>query len=71
MVPFIHNLISIILVRIPLSYLASKYFLDTLFPMGLASPAGSLLSVFICIGVFIWMNRRQSAQKGDAMHGQA
>ena len=70
-VPFIHNLISIILVRIPLSYLASKYFLDTLFPMGLASPAGSLLSVFICIGVFIWMNRRQSAQKGDAMHGQA
>lgn len=70
-VPFIHNLISIILVRIPLSYLASGYFPDTLFPMGLASPAGSLLSVLICIGVFIWMNRRQSSRTGGAMHGQA
>lgn len=57
MVPFLHNAVSIICVRLPVSYLASRYFADTLFPMGLASPAGSLLSVFICVGVFYWVNR--------------
>ena len=57
-IPFLHNAVSILCVRIPVSYLASKYFADTLFPMGLASPAGSLLSVFICTGVFLWMGKR-------------
>lgn len=60
MVPFLHNAVSIICVRLPVSYLASRYFADTLFPMGLASPAGSLLSVFICVGVFYWVNREAS-----------
>lgn len=60
MVPFLHNAVSIICVRLPVSYLASRYFADTLFPMGLASPAGSLLSVFICVGVFYWVNRGAS-----------
>lgn len=58
-ISFLHNSLSIICVRIPLSYLASKYFTDTLFPMGLASPAGSALSVLICAGVFLWMDRRR------------
>ena len=30
---------------------------STLFPMGLATTAGSFVSVIICIGVFIWMQR--------------
>lgn len=34
----IHNVISILLVRISAAYLFSKYFKDTMFPMGLASP---------------------------------
>ena len=55
---FIHNSISILCARIPLAYLSSKYFTDTLFPMGLASTTGSGLSVLICIGVFIWMERQ-------------
>lgn len=58
-ISFLHNSLSILCVRIPLSYLASKYFTDTLFPMGLASPAGSALSVVICIGVFFWMDKKQ------------
>ena len=37
---FLHNIISITFVRVPGSYLASKYFTDTLYPMGLAAPAG-------------------------------
>lgn len=56
-ISFIHNLISIIFARIPLAYLASKYFTDTLFPMGIASPVGSVISVIICISVFVWMNK--------------
>lgn len=62
-ISFLHNSLSIICVRIPLSYFASKYFTDTLFPMGLASPAGSALSVIICICVFLWLDRRQRAIK--------
>lgn len=58
-VSFLHNSLSIIFVRIPFAYLASKYFADTLFPMGLSSAAGSALSVLICVGVFLWMSRRK------------
>lgn len=32
---FIHNILAIVLVRVPGSYLASRYFPDTLLPMGL------------------------------------
>ncbi len=63
-VSFIHNSLSIICVRIPAAYFASKYFADTLFPMGLASPAGSGLSVIICVGVFWWMGRRRKRAGG-------
>ena len=54
---FMHNIISITFVRVPGSYLASKLFGDTLFPMGLAAPAGSLLSVIICVCAFIYLKR--------------
>lgn len=52
---FIHNMAAIVLVRVPGSYLASKMFADTLLPMGLAAPAGSFLSVIICVAAFIWL----------------
>lgn len=57
-ISFIHNIASIVCVRIPIAYVASTRFPDTLFPMGLASPAGSILSAVICIGVYLWMRRR-------------
>jgi putative MATE family efflux protein len=53
MISFAHNLASILLVRIPGAYLASVYYPDNLFPMGLAAPMGSLLSAIICIIVFL------------------
>ena len=56
-ISFCHNFISIVCARIPLSYILSAMYPTTLFPMGLASPAGSLVSVIICIGVYIWMVR--------------
>ena len=55
---FIHNIVAITLVRVPGAYLASKLFPDTLFPMGIAAPAGSLLSVLICLGFYAWLRRR-------------
>lgn len=57
-ISFCHNVASIVIARIPLSYLASVKFPDTLFPMGLASPAGSVLSVVICITVYAAMRRK-------------
>lgn len=57
-ISFIHNVASIILARIPLSYLASEMYADTLFPMGMAAPIGSLLSVIICIAAFVMMKRK-------------
>lgn len=52
---FLHNILAIIFVRIPGSYFASKCFVDTLLPMGLAAPAGSLFSVIICIVAYKYL----------------
>lgn len=57
-ISFLHNSISIVCARIPGAYLASKYFPDTLFPMGLAAPAGSLLSVIICVTAYVLLKQR-------------
>ncbi len=54
---FIHNFLSTILVRVPGTYLAVVLFPTTLYPMGLASPAGSLFSTFICLGIYWWRFR--------------
>ena len=60
---FIHNLLSMLCVRIPGAYFGSLYFPDTLFPMGMASTCGSLLSVVIC-AVFLWrLSKRKSSAR--------
>lgn len=58
-ISFLHNIIAIILVRIPGVYLTSTLFPDTLFPMGLATAAGSLLSAIICVVAFTILNRKE------------
>lgn len=55
---FIHNMASVILVRVPGAYLASIYYPDTLFPMGLAAPLGGILSVVICLIAYKWVKQR-------------
>jgi len=52
---FVHNILAIVCIRVPGSYLASKYFADTLLPMGFAAPAGSMFSVVICLGAYRWL----------------
>ncbi|MCR5028522.1 MAG: MATE family efflux transporter [Fibrobacter sp.] len=46
---FVHNALSIVLFRIPGTWLAAEHFPETLTPMGLAAPAGSLFSVLFCV----------------------
>lgn len=60
---FLHNLLSIILVRVPGAYLASKFFANTLFPMGLASTCGSMLSIIVCVIAFGIIIRRNKSQE--------
>lgn len=71
-ISFFHNVLSIILVRIPGAFLASKYFTDTLYPMGLAAPGGSLLSVLVCIIAFLLLRTRGKLPGGwlkDSLNG--
>ena len=56
---FLHNIMAITLVRVPGVYLTSTLFPDTLLPMGLATAAGSLLSVCICVIAFIVLRRKE------------
>ena len=58
-ISFIHNVCSILLARIPLSYLFSINYPDTLFPMGIATPIGSLVSVIICVGFYRYYYRNE------------
>lgn len=57
-ISFLHNCISIIFARIPISFIMSKLFTNSLFPMGLASPIGSILSTIVCIIAYIILKRK-------------
>ena len=58
-ISFLHNSLSILLVRMPGAYLASKYFPQTLLPMGLANAAGSLFSILVCVIAYAILTRRE------------
>ncbi len=59
-VSFIQNILSIIFVRVPGTYLASIYFPNSLFPMGLAAPLGGVLQVIICVIFFIYFRKKDT-----------
>lgn len=63
-ISFLHNVLSIVLVRVPGVYLTSKLFAATLFPMGLATTAGSLLSVAICAAAYAVITKKEEAARG-------
>lgn len=60
-ISFLHNVLSIICVRIPGAYFASPYYPDTLYPMGFAAPGGSLLSVIVCVIAFCIVGKRKDS----------
>jgi putative efflux protein, MATE family len=57
-VTLFHNTLSILLVRIPAAYFLSRCYPNSLLPMGLASPLGSLLSIVILIGYFSYHKKK-------------
>lgn len=66
---FVHNTVSILLVRIPGAYLAAKYFPGTLYPMGWAPAIGSLLSSLICLGFYLLLKRNGKFGGGLERYG--
>ena len=56
---FLHNFLSIVCVRVPGAYTASRLFPQTLLPMGLANAAGSLFSIAVCVCAYLILMRRQ------------
>jgi putative MATE family efflux protein len=57
---FLHNILAIILIRVPGAYFTSVWFPTTLLPMGLATAAGSLLSVIICLVAYCLLRRKDA-----------
>ena len=58
---FLHNTLSILMVRVPGAWLACRFFPQTLLPMGLASACGSLFSILVCVIAYHWLKRQQKA----------
>lgn len=56
-ISFIHNSVSIVSTRIPLAWILSNLYSDTLYPMGLGTCTGSVLSCLICVGAYWWMKK--------------
>lgn len=50
--PMVHSIIAAFLIRIPVSYIMSRVSGATLYEVGFAAPAASLLSVIICIAYY-------------------
>lgn len=57
-ISFLHNIIAIVLMRVPGVYITSKLFPATLLPMGLATATGSLVSVIICVIAYCIIERK-------------
>ncbi len=57
-VSFTHNVISIIVARVPLSYLFSISYPTRLLPMGTAAPIGSTVSVVVCLVAYWWLMKK-------------
>lgn len=60
---FVHNIASIVIMRIPFVWFASIRWPDNLYPMGLGAPMGSALSALICVCFFLHMERQANQLK--------
>ena len=58
LISFFHNTVSMC-VRIPFAYFTSLAYPLSLYPMGWASPVGSLISVIICLIAYYWLSKKK------------
>ena len=70
-IAFGHSMAATFGVRIPVTYFMSRVATDSLFPMGLAAPAASLLSILICIVVLVYFARREKHASGGTLEKNA
>ena len=60
-ISFIHNILSIVLLRIPGVYILSSLYSDNLFPVGLATVSGSVLSSLICVVAYLIISHKNKS----------
>ena len=58
LVSFLHNSVAIVCARVPLAWLSSQLWPDTLWPMGISTCIGSILSCLICLCAWWWLKRK-------------
>lgn len=63
---FAHNVAAVALIRVPGAWTLSNLSPDSLFPMGLASPAGSIFSAVICAVAYAWLKRYGAFERAAA-----
>lgn len=68
-ISFLHNIIAIVVMRIPGVYLTSKLYPATLFPMGLATASGSVISVVICVTAFTILMKKNRQNEMRVWYG--
>ena len=70
-VAFAHSMAATFGVRIPVTYVMSRHTGASLYDMGLAAPAATLLSLVICLVCLRWLSSRTGlAPSGPAEQGQ-
>ncbi len=62
-ISFIHNILAIVLLRIPGVYILSSLYSDNLFPVGLATVSGSVLSSLICVVAYLIISHKNNVEK--------
>ena len=67
---FLHNSLSILLVRVPGAYLASRFFPQTLLPIGISlrRRAARCFSSVVCVIAYCWL-KRQLNRINEVLHG--
>ena len=60
----VQGIVGAFLVRIPVSYFMGTLRPVSLFRVGLATPASTLVQILLCVGYFIWVERRTRGQRG-------
>jgi len=59
---FAHSMGATFLVRIPLTWVMSRFSTDSLLPMGLAAPAASIFSIVVCMVFLGRMRKKEMAE---------
>ncbi len=62
-----HNIISIVFMRIPGVYFLSLLYPSNLYPVGLASASGSVLSAVICVFIYFYLDRANNSSFKGAL----